>query len=172
MSDTLDIPVNTPINRRRRTEDLGVVFKDGIAEDWFFGVPTVFREAMDIRCLPYVDREATRKLRKEKGTTKDENGALYRVLTSRWTRGIPPSRSFKEGDCFYRPAEVREMVWGEALKILTHLLTVKDAQSDNDDGTGGWVEFEWTVYGHSKTTHRQKMTQAEFEDFLRFGPSE
>lgn len=56
--------------RIRRTEDLGIVFKVGLAEGWAFGVDEAFKDALDIHLHAYVDSERTRVLQarwKEKG---------------------------------------------------------------------------------------------------------
>lgn len=159
--------------RQRRTRDLGVVFSNGTAVGWFFGVPDVFKAAMDIKFLPYVDREKTEKLRKEKGASRDAHGNLYVVKKWEWTRGVPPSRTFNIGDVFYRPAEVRTMEWGDALLSLSHLVAIKDAMPDDEHGEGGWVKFELSTYSNGKRSNisKHEMTQYEFELFLKDGPS-
>jgi len=158
-------------SRRKRTTELGVSFESGVADGWTYGVPPVFREAMDIRRLCYVDKEKTKALRHEKGRTKNEAGQLYTFFCMLWTRGIPPARSFNEGDVFYSPANVREMEWSEALKRITHAIQVIAAQPDRDDGHGGWVEFEVARYqdGTVVERSRHKALQVEFENVLRTG---
>lgn len=160
----------SPLRRKRSTE-LGVTFDSGMADGWAFGVPAVFREAMDIRLLRYVDKEKTKALRTEKGSTNDV-GHLRTVFKSLWTLGVPPARSFNTGDIFYRPAHIRNLEWKNALAELTHCVRVRAAQPDRlEDGLGGWVEFELDRYSNGLLVERAVFTasQGDFEQFLRTG---
>lgn len=161
--------------KRKRTSNYGINFVGGYADGWFFGVPEEFKPAMDIRFLRYIDKQkskiAREKLKEKTGNTKDQFGNLPTVYKSEWTRGIPPARSYDVGDKFYRPAIARKMVWEEAIKLLSHVVTVKAAQPDDDHGNGGWVEFELVLYSNSKPTKSSthKASQSEFELFLQTG---
>lgn len=157
--------------RRKRTTDLGVTFESGMADGWAYGVPALFRESLDIFNLRYVDKEPTKALRLAKGK-KDEFGQLRTIFIRRWTRGIPPALTFREGDIFYSPPHVRSMQWSDALRELTHAIQITAAQPDADDGTGGgWVEFEVTRYEGGKVVSRsvERTSQAEFETVLKTG---
>jgi hypothetical protein len=156
---------------RPRTTELGVNFVDGNAEGWFFGVPDVFRSAMDIHFGRFVNKEATKKLRAEKGV-RDDDGKLRNAYGHEWRRGIPPARSFSQGDVFYNPPTVRKMLWSEALPLLNAIVRVTDAQPDSlEEGNGGWIEFEVTEYdrGAPSGTKKFNSLQGEFETFLRTG---
>lgn len=158
--------------KRRRTETIDVHFKNGLAEGWMFGVPAAFKVAMDIRNLEYVDKERTTKLRKARGGKHDENGKLLIVYRTAETRGQPPSRSYKEGDIFYSPAEVRPIPWSEALVLLKQAVQIIAASPDDDKGTNGWVEI--VVYHYQKgeitaKSETQRLSQKDFETLLKTG---
>lgn len=156
---------------RPRTTEIGVTFSDGYADGWVFGVPEVFREAMDIRFGLFVDRNATKTIRLLKGM-RDEHNKLRTVRKRDWRVGTPPARSFSQGDVFYRPTGIRHLVWSEASKLMSHSIQVLDAQPDRlEDGLGGWVEFELIKYesGAVSERSRYKSLQGEFEAVLRTG---
>jgi hypothetical protein len=158
-------------SKRKRTKDLGITFETGYADGWLYGVPAAFRDAMDIKHLSYVDKEKTKALRQHGGKAHKSDGKPEAIYCMVWTRGIPPARSYDRGDIFYRPGHIRDLEWEEALKHITHSIQVKEASPDNDQGKGGWVEYELTEFRHGKavSTHRQKVSQAEFEELLRAG---
>jgi hypothetical protein len=157
--------------RRKRTTNLGITFESGMADGWAYGVPLLFRESLDIFQLRYVDKELTKTLRLAKGK-RDEFGQLRTVFVRLWTRGVPPALTFREGDIFYNPPNVRNMRWSAALRELTHSIQIIAAQPDADDGTGGgWVEFEERRYrdGQIESHGVRRVAQCEFETILRLG---
>lgn len=161
----------TKKSKRKRTTEIDVDFDGGYAVGWAFGVPAVFKQAMDIRNRPYVDKERTKKLREEHGE-RDSSGNLRTIYRMLWTRGIPPARSFVTGDVFYEPSNLRDKEWDHALKHLTRVVQIKDAQSDDEStGYGGWVEFELTHYrkGKREASSLHRLSQADFEQFLKIG---
>ena len=150
---------------RKRTPNYGISFDNGYAEGWVYGVPKCFRNALDIKKLRYVDKKSN------KGTKENspaKAGTTYKYV---WTRGIPPSLSFAQGDVFYRPAFVRGLPWHEAVKFISHSIQILAARSDDQNGAGGWVEFQLTRYKKGNLAERLnvKLSQKEFEWVLRRG---
>jgi len=154
---------------RRRTEKLSVSFKDGLAEGWVFGVGDFFRDQLDIKYTQFVDRDASKELRKAR--QQGEDGKLSTVYRMAWSQGDPPMLCFDVGHVFYDPPETRHMVWGEALKLLRRSVQVTEATPDSEVEASGWVKFDVRHYdgGEHIQTEKHTASQAEFLNFLRTG---
>ena len=142
----------------RYLEDPGIhLDAAGMLSGWVFGVPAVFFGALDIRAKRSGFGDAAA------GSTK-------------WLRGRPPLLSFKTGDVFYDPPEVRVLPWRLALRRLKRCAQVKDAIPDRlikRDKTfvPGTLGFSVTEYlnGRPAKSVRVHASQSEFEAFLRTG---
>lgn len=154
---------------RRRTEYLNVSFDNGIAREWVFEVPDCFRDQLDIKRMQFVDRDASRELRKTH--LKGEGDKLPTIYRDAWSQGVPPMLSFDIGHVFYDPPGIRSMVWSDALKVLRRLAQVKDARPDGEDDDSGWVRYDLHYYDSSTRIRTEERTtsQAEFMNFLRTG---
>jgi hypothetical protein len=142
----------------RYLEDPGIhLDAAGMLAGWVFGVPKIFLGALDIRA-------------KRSGFGDAAAGS------DRWLRRRPPVLSFKAGDVFYDPPEVRVLRWRLALRRLKRCAQVKDAIPDRlnpHDGTlvPGTLSFSVTDYLNGKPgkSVRVHAGQSEFEVFLRTG---
>jgi hypothetical protein len=158
--------------RHRRTENFGIIFKNGMADEWVFGVPEAFKLTLDILHYWYVDKKKTEELRRVLEPTNSNGEKRPTAYRSAWSRGSPPVRSFAEGHIFYDPPAVRQMVWSDALKVLRRAVQVCKAEPDIKGGPEGWVRFVINYYdegGYVARTEEQILSQAEFEWFLRGG---
>jgi hypothetical protein len=182
------------MSRKRRTEQLSVAFKDGLALGWAFGLSEAFKTSLDIRYETRVDVEASRA--KER--------LLQRKLTDRekvsrpvWTQGVPAAYSFDRGHLFFDPPVAHLLPWDAALPLLRRSIVVTEARADagalvevltDDDaedtsvviesnGTGpkkgstGWVDVEVLYYRDGEVLKKEKTTrtQAALVDMLRTG---
>jgi hypothetical protein len=155
----------------KRTENFGINFKDGLAENWVFGVPAAFRKQLDIVWQQYVDKGKTKELWKKDPGLRWENDQLPTVYRMAWSRGVPPLLCFEVGDVVYDPPDARNMAWVDALKILRRAVQVIDAKPNTEPGIGGWVKFDLRYYNAGKVVFTEELTlsNAEFESFLRTG---
>ena len=123
---------------QRRTEDFGIEFADKLATGWAFSVQEAFRDQLDILYLVYVDKEKSKELRKTQPLGED--GKSSKVMRAAWSRGVPPLLRFDAGHIFYDPPAARNMVWGDALKVLKRAVQITEAKPDDQPGSGGWVK--------------------------------
>ncbi len=158
MVASMDDQDNTA-SRGRRTTEIGIVFatkaKGECAERWVFGVPVVFLAALDIRLTSRVNRY----------TRKPEQV---------WTRGEPPLFSFAAGDVFYEPGHARELVWSEAVAVMSRHVQILEATTDArgpERNTDGQVRFRVDFYAKGRKTGESvhTLTQSQFAEFLRTG---
>jgi hypothetical protein len=139
-------------------EDPGIRLEpSGMLAGWVFGVPKVFFSALDIHST----RSRARREKHDPPT---------------WLRRVPPVLSFKTGDVFYEPPEVRTLEWTAALRRLRRCVQVMDASPDRlgpGDGTlvPGALTFAITdcANGRPGKTRQTRISQAAFERLLRTG---
>jgi hypothetical protein len=151
--------------RVKRIEDFGIVFVNGLAEGWIFGVHEAFRASMDVNYTPRVDKERTKAARR----INPKAPSVYRKV---WTRGNPPLLSFERGHVFHGPLDEQTMNSGEASKAPWRIVRVRDAAPDGDNGRDGWVVFDIEHYEDGRrvrTDGGHRCSQADFEKFLRSG---
>ena len=150
--------------KRGRREDFDP--PDG---SWAFEVPDCFRDQLDIKYGQFVDREASKELRKK--CPKDEDGKPPTVYRMAWSQGDPPMLSFDIGHVFYDVPGVRRMAWGEALKVLRRVVQVREAKPDGEADDSGTVKFDTYYYdaGTRSRTEKRTMSQADFLCFLQTG---
>jgi hypothetical protein len=176
---------------RRRTEQLGIEFVDGLAKGWTFGLVDAFKINLDIRLDQRIDSVASRTKEQKLGRKLNTN---EKVLRNVWTRGVPPAFSLSRGHIFHEPPEVHKLPWDEALKVLRTTVSIIGAQPDagalievlpqDDDAEGasvieseersdrrGWVEIEILHYEAGEVRRKEKtvMFQSAFAEFLRTG---
>jgi hypothetical protein len=176
--------------KRKRTEDIDVVFNGGLAVGWAFDMPEEFKQILDIAYTKRIDKAKNAEKERELGHKLKNKEKIYRWV---WTRGDPPAYSFAEGHVFYDPPGIRSMMWADALPILRRIVQVQRATPDpgallvsgmtDDDaenperttaavtGGPGWVTFEILYYQSGEIAQRQlkELTQTEFANFLRTG---
>lgn len=148
--------------RSKRQTDLGLSFTRDAAQNiagWFFAVPLVFRDALDIK---FTERKV-----------KDKKSGLSQTVQI-WTKGSPPRLSFDTGDIFYDAQGTRQGAWKDVQQQLRHAVTVLSATADRLGDHGvipGEVEFELLNFdnGHVIDSQTQKTTQEGFADFLKTG---
>src|SRR5947209_1131129 len=97
---------------RRRTEQLGIEFVDGLASGWAFGLVEAFMLNLDIRLDQRIDPAASKAKEQALGRKLQPN---EKVLRRVWTRGVPPAYSFSRGHMFHEPPEVHKLTWDDAL---------------------------------------------------------
>jgi hypothetical protein len=177
--------------KKVRTEEIGIIFKYGVADGLVFDVTEAFKESFDITYTRRIDKAKNAEKQKALGRKLEPNEKIFkRVLT----RGDPPAYSFSEGYTFYEPAGVRAMKWGDALKVLRRtvqvikaipdpgaILTSKVADGEislpeepitaPETGGPGWVAFEICYYQSGKIEKREirELSQHDFAEFLRTG---
>jgi hypothetical protein len=124
---------------------------------WAFGVPKIFFSALDIH-----------------STRSRTSRETHNPPT--WLRGVPPVLSFKTGDVFYAPPEVRVLEWTAAKRRLKRCVQVMVASADRlglGDGTlvPGTVTFKITDYANGRPGKNLQIrsSQATFERLLRTG---
>jgi hypothetical protein len=179
------------MKKRKRTEQLGIEFENGIAKDWAFDMSESFKPSLDIAYMQRADKEANTALKKALGRPLEAAEKMWRMV---WTRGIPPAYSFAEGDIFYDPAGVRGMEWEEALKVLRRTVQIIGATpdpealplktSDEEEprqeepeppasmGSGsGWVRYRVFYYEAGEIVREEvgDLRQRDFAEFLRTG---
>lgn len=135
--------------RQIRTLDLDSEFVDGYAKGWYMAVPEAFKDELDIK---YTERVEKKK----------------KVL--RWTQGVPPLYTFKEGHIFYYDrAGYYGWPWPH--------IQVDRAMPDRFDESGGrgpgYVFVKFFEVNEEKTGVKQtdtaQMTQGNLVHFLRTG---
>ncbi|GAB2587553.1 hypothetical protein GCM10027034_19910 [Ramlibacter solisilvae] len=175
---------------RRRSEQLGLEFSDGVVKGWAFGVVDAFKLNLDIRLDQRIDSDASKLKEQKLGRKLKPNEKIVRRV---WTRGAPPAYSFARGHIFHCPPDVHKLPWDEATKILRRTVVVLDSRpdpgalievlrsaDDEEDSTvaesdnrtnSGWVEIEVWDYQDGELTQKHKtvLYQAAFAAFLRTG---
>lgn len=89
------------VGREERSLILISNFVDGYSSDFFFKLPTSFRDALDIKLTPRM---------------------IHGKTINTYSQG--KNFSFKEGDVFYDAKEAYTLEWGKALKYIKHSLQV------------------------------------------------
>jgi hypothetical protein len=150
-----------------RTEYFDIVFEQGIAQGWVFGISEAFRDQLDIEYSKLVDRKKSLRLRQQ---PRDQDGPTSTVYRMAWTRGTPPLLSFATGQIFFDPPDARSMVWADALIVMRRTVQVVEARSDELPGSG-WVKVKVCHYddGAVVETRDHNMSQVEFVTFLKTG---
>ncbi len=137
----------------RRSTIVNAKFNDhGMAKGWFYGVPEVFKPALDIFIT---DRVKTDK--------KDKN---KKIVTQHITQGITSNYCFNEGDVFYAPHGVRSLQWEDAQKIMTHMLQIKSASPRDSANEVHFIEWEY-LDGKQTSETFISTSQEEFVGYLK-----
>lgn len=93
------------VGREERSIILIANFVDGYSSDFFFKLPTSFRDALDIKLTPRM---------------------IYGKTINIYSQG--KNYSFKQGDVVHDTKEAYILEWGEALKYISHSLQVIDSR--------------------------------------------
>lgn len=142
-------------NEHLRVFEIDLDFENGFVKGWFFGVPEVFKPALDIKMEEI----------KHKG----------KAPRKAWTRGLPPVFNFSQGDILYAP-QTELTTWGEDLKKLSHVIQIKSATPDAVTGrkiVPGTVTFDLSEIsnGTMQKPQRHTLSQLEFTKLLENGPN-
>ena len=176
--------------REKRTLDLIANFnEDGYAEGWYFPLPKVFREELDIKYLPRKEPVLDKEGKQVIEEVKDKNGKIKKKKQSktvmRWTQGL--YYKFKEGHVVYdNPGAYEDpegkipeekYTWKEAIKhfkLRAEVVRASPNTIDSDDSfKQGFVIFTLSKPNPSKISlehiGKYHLTQTDFVDFLKTG---
>jgi len=180
------------MSRKRRTEILNLIFKEGMASGWAFGVADAFRVNLDMRYDGRIDADASRAKELRLGRKLQPNEKVLRYV---WTQGTPAAYSFGRGHIFHDPPIAHRLPWDAVLPLLRRTVVVLDSKvdpgalvevhvdedqeesvvvkesGDNVKTQAGWVDIEVLYYEEGRVVSREKTTrtQAAFVDMLRTG---
>lgn len=98
------------VGREERDLILIANFVDGYSSDFFFKLPTSFRDALDIKLTPRM---------------------IHGKTINIYSQG--KNFSFKQGDVIHDTKEAYALEWGEALKYIKHSLQVIDSRDATSD---------------------------------------
>lgn len=93
------------VGREERSLILITNFVDGYSSDFFFKLPTSFRDALDIKLTPRM---------------------IHGKTINIYSQG--KNYSFKQGDVVHDSKEAYVLEWGKALKYINHSLQVIDSR--------------------------------------------
>jgi hypothetical protein len=181
--------------RKRRTEQLSVDFKDGVAKGWVFGVADAFRVNLDIRFDSRIDAQASKAKEQRLGRKLQPH---EKVVRRAWTQGVPAAYSLGRGHLFHDPPIAHQIVWEAALPLLRRSIVVLEAkadagalvevhveedtaessvivqEADNEEKAvvgAGWVDIEVLYYEDGRVVDKQQTTRTQqaLVEMLRTG---
>ena len=125
------------VGREERCLILIANFVNGYSSDFFFKIPTSFRDALDIKSTPRM---------------------IHGKTINIYSQG--KNYSFKQGDVVYDAQEAYTLEWGEALQYINHGLQVIDSRDATTEISESY-EINNSQIKHLKSGESEKVIQKE-----------